>query len=233
MRFFLPLIVFAVLVSPGESRAGIRLADIGFEVSGGVGDISPTDFNRLLAVYDAHAVTSVYGVGAAVVLPIGERFRASVGSGYFRSKGGEGTMVIARAPDPTGVPTPVDFVVESVPLTGAVDFALTNGSPTVTVGAVFEMHFLTVTRDIHEQPVLGFQGDEDSEKATIPGLSVTVGVEWAVTRSIFMGGGVGYRFAKGDMPLFQIPGADYPFDLGGAFATLLIRVHPWRRVSEN
>lgn len=233
MRFFLALVVVVVLVLPRDSHSGVRFADVGFEVSGVVGDISPTDFNQIVAMSDADAVTWVYGLGAAAVLPLGARFRASVGSGYFRGESGEGTVDLFAAPLPTGVPTPIDYVVESVPLTGTVDFVLTNGSPTLTLGAALEMHFLSVTRRIHEQPALDFAGAEQSASATIPGLSVTVGVEWAVNQRIFLGFGGGYRFAEGDVPFFQLPDVDFRFDISGGFATMLIRVHPWQRVSKD
>jgi len=233
VRLLLALIVVVVVMLPYGSHAGVRFADLGFEVSGMVGDISPTDFNQLLAVNDAGALTWVYGFGAAAVLPIGERFRASVGSGYTRSKSGEGAIVLFAAPSPTGVPTPIDYAVKSVPLTGRVDVVFTNRPSVLTLGAVLEMNFVRVTRRIHEQPALNFSGDEDSESATIPGLSVIAGAEWPVNQWAFLGVGVGYRFAEGDVPLFQFPDVDYRFDLGGAFATLLIRVHPWPRVSED
>jgi hypothetical protein len=131
------------------------------------------------------------------------------------------------------VPTPADYVVESVPLTGSVDFLLTNSIPAVTLGAALEMHFLIVTRRIHTQPALAFAGAEQSASATIPGLSVTVGIEWPVNQTIFLGFRGGYRFAEGEVPLFQLPDYNYRFDLAGPFATMLIRVHPWQRVSKD
>jgi hypothetical protein len=222
-----------VLVLPRDSYSRVRFADVGFEVSGVVGDIAPKDFNQIVAMNNADAMTWVYGFGAAAVLPFGERFRASVGSGYFRGKSGEGTVDLFAAPLPTGVPTPTDYVVESVPLTGSVDFVLTNPLTALTLGAALEMHFLSVTRRIHEQPALDFAGAEQSASATIPGLRVTVGVEWAVNQRVFLGFGGGYRFAEGDVPFFQLPDADFRFDLSGGFATLLIRVHPWQRVGKD
>jgi hypothetical protein len=124
-------------------------------------------------------------------------------------------------------------VVESVPLTGTVDFVLTNRFAALTLGTTLEMHFLSVTRRIHEQPALNFEGDESSTNATIPGLSVTVGVEWAVNQRAFLGLRGGYRFAEGDMQFPDVPDVDYRFDLSGGFATILIRVHPWQRASKE
>jgi hypothetical protein len=233
LRFFLALIVFVVLILPHDSHSGVRFADVGFEVSGMVGAVSPTDFNQLFAERDADAVNHVYGFGAAALLPLGAGFRASVGSGYFRGESGEGTVYLyaGPAPLPSGVPTPVDFTVESVPLTGTVDFVLKNRFAAVTLGTTLEMYFLTVTRRIHEQPALEFNGDERSTNATIPGLSVTVGVEWAVNPRTYLGFRGGYRFAEGDMSFPDGPDGDRPFDLSGGFVTVLFRVHPWLRAS--
>ena len=65
---------------------------------------------------------------------------------------------------------------------------------------------------------------------------MTVGIEWPVNQRTFLGFRGGYRFAEGEA--FYIdefpPGENNaPLDLGGAFATILIRVHPWQRVSKD
>ena len=227
MRSMLALVVVLVLLSPNDSRSAVRLADVGFEVSGLAGDISPTDLNDIIAVMGiADPMTVVYGLGAAALLPVTQRLRVSVGSGYYRAKSGEGSIQIFASPSPTGYPTTTEFQVESVPLRGMVDVTLTDRSPVLTLGAALEMHFMSLTRTIDEVPALGFPGDEQHSSANIPGLSVTAGVEWAVGQRVFMGFGGGYRFAKGDVPLFQFP-TDIRLDLSGPFAMMLIRVHPW------
>lgn len=233
MRSFLVLVVVAVLVFPQDSHSTVRFADIGFEVSGLVGDISPADFNQIVALSDADPMAVVYGVGAAALLPLGERFRVSVGSGYYRAKSGQGTFELFDGQSPVGFPTPTDYLVESVPLTGTVDAVLTDGSPALTLGAALEMHFLSVTRTIDEQPALDFPGSEQDAKATIPGLSLTAGVEWAVGQKVSLGFAGGYRFSKGDVPFFQFPDLAFRFDLSGPFATVLVRVHPWQRAGKD
>jgi hypothetical protein len=232
VRILLVLIVVVVLTFPNESHSGVRLADVGFEVGGAVGVVSPTEFNEYFDISDADAMTWVYGFGAATVLPLGEIFRVSIGSGYTRSQSRKGLFL---DPSATMVPIPADYVVESVPLTGRVDYLATESIPIVTVGVALEMHFLTVTQRIHAQPALGFV--EQSASATIPGLSGTIGIEWPLNQKIFLGLRGGYRFTEGDVPFFdryRIPEDEkYRFDLAGPFATMLIRVHPWQRASKD
>jgi hypothetical protein len=231
VRFLLVLICVVVLAFPNESHSGARFADVGFEVSGAVGVLPPNQYQQGVDIDDADARPWVYGFGAAAVLPLGEYFRASIGSGYFRSQSREGHF-IPPSEDPW-LPYSADYLFESVPLTGGVDFLLTESiTPAVTLGVTLETHFLTVTRRVHEQ-----SGYDGSASTTITGLSMDLGIEWPMNQRIFLGFGGGYRFAEGEEPnidKFPPPGEQiYPLDLGGAFATLLIRVYPWQRVSKD
>jgi len=170
----------------------------------------------------------------AAVLPLGELFRASIGSGYFRSQPREVSYIPPNATVPGGYPA--DYVVESVPLTGRVDYLATESVPVVSLGVAVEMHILTVTRRIHTQPALENGDAERSVSATVPGWSMTVGIEWPVNQRIYFGVRGGYRFAEGEVPevpSFESPEQNYRFDVAGPFATVLIRVHPWHRNSKN
>ena len=110
---------------------------------------------------------------------------------------------------------------------------LPNHAPTLTVGAAFEMHFISVTRRIYEQPVLDFPGAEQSATASIPGLSLMGGLEFVLSQKFLLGLSAGYRFAQGDVPYFQFPNTDFRLDLSGAFARLWVRVHPWHSSGEQ
>ena len=229
MRNVLLLIVVVILAFPDESHSGVRFADVGFEIGGSVGVLSPTQFNQVTGISDADATTWVYGFGAAAVLSLGELFRASIGAGYSRSQSHEGLYI---APNATMAPAPAHYKLESVPIAGGVEFLLTESiTPAVILGAAFEMHFLTVTRSVNTQP--GYNG---SASTTIPGLSMNVGIEWPVNERTFLGFRGGYRFVEGEALYIDrfAPGEDSAsLNLGGAFATILIRVHPWQRINKD
>jgi hypothetical protein len=228
VRFLLVVIVVVVLMFPNESHSGIRLADVGFQVDGAVGVESPIEFNKYFNMYDTDEMTWVSGFCAAAVLPLGELFRVSIGSGYFRTQSVEGLF---RDPSATMRGAPAYYVVESVPLTGRMDYLATESIPVVTLGVAMEMHILNVTQHIPSQ-----SGAAQSGSTAIPGWSVNIGIEWPVSQRIFLGFGGGYRVAEGEAPYsFYVAPSDEKdrFDLGGPFATVLIRVHPWKRVSKD
>lgn len=228
VRCLLILIAVVVVMFPNESHSGIRLADVGFQAGGLAEMVSPIGFDQYFNMYDTDEMTWVYGFDAAAVLPLGELFRASIGSGYFRSQRVEGLFV---SPNATMPGAPAYYVVESVPLTGKVDYLATESVLVVTLGVAVEMHFLTVTQQIPSQSAAAQSGS-----TTVPGWSVNIGIEWPVNQRTFLGFGGGYRFAEGEAPYsrYMSPLDEKDrIDLSGPFATVLIRVHPWQRVSKD
>ena len=225
-RIVTTIAMTVIAVVPELSRAESFKDNLGFELVGGMGSVSPTDVNDVVGRLGLEPIDRMYGLGVGVFHEPKAMLRVYGGLGYMRGSTSDGTVTLTDVNGAVLGTADYRYRTSSVPITLGIAYKAVNGLAAFLIGVSGEVHFVNLTSEIDGSGSSG--NTSESNSTTALGVSGTVGAEWAVSDVVGLGLRGGYRLAEGDLT-FPGTNEDVKVDLSGGFGALYVTFTPWRK----